>query len=65
VAVMRPECGLLNVVRMDAHMVVARAQVELGEESSAVEFVDGLYNKFPTVKIPETRRVYDKFHACF
>jgi hypothetical protein len=27
--------------------------------------VDGLYNKFPTVKIPETRRVYDKFHACF
>jgi hypothetical protein len=29
------------------------------------EFVDSPYNKFPTVKIPETRRVYDKFHACF
>jgi hypothetical protein len=27
--------------------------------------VDGPYNKFPTVKIPETTRVYDKFHACF
>jgi hypothetical protein len=29
------------------------------------EFIDGLYDKFPTVKIPEMRRVYDKFHACF
>jgi hypothetical protein len=29
------------------------------------EFVDGLYDKFQTVKIPEMRRVYDKFHACF
>jgi hypothetical protein len=36
-----------------------RANIQLGE------FVDGPYNKFPTVKIPETRRVYDKFHAYF
>jgi hypothetical protein len=28
-------------------------------------YVDGPYNNFPTIKILETIRVYDKFHACF
>jgi hypothetical protein len=36
-----------------------RANVQLGG------IVDSPYNKFPTVKIPETRKAYDKFHACF
>jgi hypothetical protein len=27
--------------------------------------VDSPYNKSPIVKIPEMRRVYDKFLACF
>jgi dsDNA-binding SOS-regulon protein len=33
--------------------------------STVLVVVDGPYNMFPTVKIPKTRRVYDKFHSCF
>jgi hypothetical protein len=29
------------------------------------EFFDGPYNKFLPINILETRRVHDKFHACF
>jgi hypothetical protein len=37
-----------------------------GEQTFSLgEFVDGPYHKFPTVKTPKTRRVYDKFHAFF
>jgi hypothetical protein len=28
---------------MDAHLVIARAQVELGEESGVVEFIDEFF----------------------
>jgi hypothetical protein len=36
------ECRLLNVVHMHADLVVARAEVQLGEEACAVEFVEQL-----------------------
>jgi hypothetical protein len=52
-------------------VTIAGYEVELHDLKGATNYamdciaVDGLYDKFPTVKIPETRRVYDKLHACF
>ena len=39
-AVMGTEHRLLDVVRVDAHLVVAGAQIQLGEEARVVQLVD-------------------------
>ena len=44
VAVVGAEGGLGNVVGVHLHLVVARAQVELGEEARALELVEELIN---------------------
>jgi hypothetical protein len=42
VAVVRPECHYVDVVEVHPHLVVPRAQVELGEEASPVKLVEQL-----------------------
>ena len=39
VAVMRLEGGLVDIIRLHADLVISRAQIELGEEASALEFI--------------------------
>jgi hypothetical protein len=44
VAVVCSERGLLNVIRMHAHLMVVGAEIQFGEESSAVQLVDEFLN---------------------
>jgi hypothetical protein len=62
---------IVKISPAHAHMVIpterkAHVQPQKSAQQPTLGMqVDGPYNKFPTVKILETRRVYDMFHACF
>jgi hypothetical protein len=39
---MRPKCGIVDVLRLHTDLMVAGLEVELGEESGAMEFIQDL-----------------------
>lgn len=54
---MSAKCRLVDVLRAHAHLMVPQAQVELGEEPCAVEFVEQLIDDMDQERVFDRERI--------